>query len=505
MAQQNELQLIQGIVDRLDENRSAPFSYDQEAFDYNLIDGVELYDRKAHQNIPTAALTDYNPTVLSRGVRSQGASIPRMAWNHFIGRFSYNLNKTVQKFRELLRFEAAAWAHNAAEYDPWAHYAPTDMCFLVETVSGVLVYTFYRRVSTSPEYIQGLSPASSGHWQPMQGKLNTSSLLPFSAPGYRHQYSIADLRTLNTGLWYPVVTGLQDFNAEIQAPKEGSPQVHIEVYSNGMVSGYANPQRAELSVLSRFTGFPASSTDMVLHESMTDQIDGTVRDGGDSPIGFSKLPYGRQAVLWLRGGGMYALWNSFGSPFALHVSGYDNGLDDPVIPGARRREFALGALQARLLTPDAVRPGEAVNFQQVNGALPLPVELSAGGQLNAVRKPGSYTASSAAVANSLSQLPLANPGPFSLLVYGDRNGANTTVQQLTVRASGDVYLRVLSGAVEQIPWYRTASPDGINILVGGLYQFTINAAGHLILNYRTGDDPPNFWIAENGHLMTEIA
>jgi hypothetical protein len=503
MSHQDNLQIIQNIMSNLDSNRAATFAYDQEAFDKDQADGVLLFDKNAHQNIPVAGLTDYNPTVLEKGVRTQGASISRMGWNHFIGRFSYNVNKVIQKFLSLVRLEAAAWAHNAAEYDPYARYYPTDMCFVVEELYGVLVYTFYRRTSTSPEYILGVPPDVDFHWTPMQGKLNTD--LPLIAPGYRHKYSICDLQELNPDLWYPVVTGLQDFNAEVGAPKEGIPQVLIEVYSNGAVPGFPHPQRCELSVLSRFTGFAASSTDIVLHESMTDQIDGTLRDGAASSIGFSKLPRGRQAVIWLRGGGVYALWNNFGSAFALCREGYDNGLDDPIDPGGHRREFTFGSIHARLVTPDAVQPSEAVNFRQMAGALPMPVELSSGEQLNSVRKPGSYTASTAAVADSLTQAPVINPGPFALLVYGDKAGLSITVQRMVLRSNGNEYLRVLSGNTVVVPWYLVASPEGIEVLVAGMYKFSVNENGRLFLHYRTGDDPPNFWIDDDGHLKTEIA
>ncbi len=41
---------------------------------------------------------------------------------------------------------------------------------------------------------------------------------------------------------------------------------------------------------------------------------------------------------------------------------------------------------------------------------------------------------------------------------------------------------------------------GDSILTGGAYGFTVNEAGHLILNYE-GDIPPDYAINEAGHLV----
>lgn len=147
MSAQSDLQLIQNIVAELNANPVARFAYTQNAFDNDLIDGVDVFDVNAEQNVPKADKTDYNQTMLNKGVRAQGASIPRMGFNHYIGRLSFNLNKLVQKFLAFFGVFRAALAHNAAEYDNSAAYKTGDVCYTVETVENVTVYTWYRRKS----------------------------------------------------------------------------------------------------------------------------------------------------------------------------------------------------------------------------------------------------------------------------------------------------------------------------------------------------------------------
>lgn len=88
----------QGLV----ENKVANFAYTQEAYDNNVVDGVSEYDVNNAQNIPIAdaETLDVNPTVLNKGYRSQASSITRMLMNHFLGRMSYNLNKSIDLFKK---------------------------------------------------------------------------------------------------------------------------------------------------------------------------------------------------------------------------------------------------------------------------------------------------------------------------------------------------------------------------------------------------------------------
>jgi hypothetical protein len=379
MSAQDEIRLIENIITKLDDNPVARFAYTHKAFDEDIIDGVEVFDAAAEQNIPTADKTDYYSIVSDKGVRAQGASIPRMGWNHYVGRLSYNLNKFIQKFVSFIGLYRSSLAHNANEYDASAKYRYGDVCYTVEIFNGVRVYTWYQRASSSPETITGIPPSVALHWREMQSKTSFSALLPFSAPGYRHKFAIADLTdsAYDTNKWYPVTTQVQDFEAKTDDPtKEGVLQVLIEAFCNGQVAGRTGPHRAELAVLSKFTGFANSSTDILLNNSFVDQTDGSVRPLTDAPIGYSKLVKGRQAVIWLRGGSKYALWNSFGSDFALHTAQYANTYDSPIdVAALRPFEIVPGLFKAKVKSVEAVEPDDVVVKSQVTGALPLPNTL----------------------------------------------------------------------------------------------------------------------------------
>ena len=84
-------------VDGLIANRVAKFAYTQQAYNSDNVNGVTTYDFNNEQNIPTssASVLKVNETVLTKGWRTQASAITRMLMNHFLGRTSYNLNKTV--------------------------------------------------------------------------------------------------------------------------------------------------------------------------------------------------------------------------------------------------------------------------------------------------------------------------------------------------------------------------------------------------------------------------
>ena len=499
MSAQGDMQLIQGIIEGLNRNPVARFSYTQDAFDQDMVDGVDLFDHAAGQNIPKAVKTDYNPTIIDRGVRTQGASIPRMGWNHYVGRLSYNLNKTVQKLLSFFGIYRAALAHNANEYDSSAQYRKGDICYGAEEIEGVLVYTWYQRASSSPELISNIPPAVSAHWSVMREK---SSLY-----GSQHKFSIIDLSGSQylSGVYYPVTASFQNYNTLAEGAKESALQVRIEAYCHGQVGRAGGACRAELSVLSKFTGFADSSTDMLLNHSFADAATGAARDPFAGPIGFSKLAKGKQAVLWLRGGAKYGLWNSCGSAFTLRFSQYDSGADGVLTPLAYNTfSFAFGRLKAKLKTVAASETDDAVPLSQISGAVPLPKELEAGISLRNVRAPGQYLALQSGVANSISDLPVSAPGPFELLVSGDKAGLTITAQRILFRQSGDEHTRILLGQIVAVDWYLSASPRGTNIAVSGLYRFDI-ADGNLVMFYRDGDSAPDFRINENGELEAEIA
>jgi len=145
---------MQTIVDGLDNNRVANFSYTDNAFNNNDVDGVAGFSTSVENNIPDAANTELNQTILNRGAREQVSSIPRGALNHFWGRTSYNLNKLVQVVKRFFRYIAKIFAHNCFEYDASAKYLNGDVCYVIHDD----VISIFKRVGTNPTEIQGISP-----------------------------------------------------------------------------------------------------------------------------------------------------------------------------------------------------------------------------------------------------------------------------------------------------------------------------------------------------------
>jgi hypothetical protein len=140
----------------------------------------------------------------------------------------------------------------------------------------------------------------------------------------------------------------------------------------------------------------------------------------------------------------------------------------------------------------------------VAGALPLPIALGPGAQLDAVRSPGSYVALTDSIANSAGNLPLPGIGAFTLLVIGDPMSNSVTVQKLQQKATGDEYSRVFSNDHVLVPWFLSASPAGTNLAFSGLYAFRV-IDGRLKIYYRDGDDPPpDFHIEPGGHLIAGV-
>lgn len=157
-----------------DSGKIARFSYTEKAFEDNDIEGVADYDSSLEQNIPLAANTDYNATVLNKGVRSQAASIPRNAENHFRGRTSYNVNKLNEQFASFLELFLEYGAENAGLYDKSMPYTYGSLCYTVAATDGKLLVTFYQRKSTSPTELTGTSPPNSTHWK----VLGTNAFIP---------------------------------------------------------------------------------------------------------------------------------------------------------------------------------------------------------------------------------------------------------------------------------------------------------------------------------------
>jgi hypothetical protein len=119
------------------------------------------------QNIPDQGFTDYSNVVLDKGIRAQGASIPRDAWNHFIGRMSYNLNKNGDQTLAMLAALQELLAHNSGEYDSTAEYAPGDVCYTVGNGENFNLKLWYQRITQTPAKIINIPPTTTLHWKPV--------------------------------------------------------------------------------------------------------------------------------------------------------------------------------------------------------------------------------------------------------------------------------------------------------------------------------------------------
>ena len=79
------------------DNSVVNFAYTFTAYSEDDANGATVFDPEAENNIPvsTNEIIKLNPFVTNKGLRNQSSSFPRMFINHFFGRVSYNLNKTV--------------------------------------------------------------------------------------------------------------------------------------------------------------------------------------------------------------------------------------------------------------------------------------------------------------------------------------------------------------------------------------------------------------------------
>ena len=107
MAIRDEILTLKNKEGTLAGNKVCNFAYDDTAFEDDTTtgaNGVTTYNYNNHNNIPVKDPTvlKTNPTIISKGFRSQVSVLPRMLLNHIFGRVSYNLNKTVDTFNSLL-------------------------------------------------------------------------------------------------------------------------------------------------------------------------------------------------------------------------------------------------------------------------------------------------------------------------------------------------------------------------------------------------------------------
>lgn len=79
------------------DNSVTTFAYTEEAYNNDDADGHSDFVESRENNIPLAdnSVIKLNSFVTNKGLRSQACSFPRLFINHFCGRVSYNLNKTV--------------------------------------------------------------------------------------------------------------------------------------------------------------------------------------------------------------------------------------------------------------------------------------------------------------------------------------------------------------------------------------------------------------------------
>ncbi len=90
-----ELNKNKAIEDAVQPNKMSKFAYTEKAYNDNDAAGVDNFNFEAEQNIPSDKISvlQTNETVILKGFRAQASVVPRMLFDHFFGRASYNLNK----------------------------------------------------------------------------------------------------------------------------------------------------------------------------------------------------------------------------------------------------------------------------------------------------------------------------------------------------------------------------------------------------------------------------
>lgn len=100
----SEIESLEEKEGKLVNNKVANFAYTDTAYNTDDANGHDDYVYSRDNNIPVKDLNviNVNETVITKGYRSQASSVTRMFMNHFLGRVSYNLNKTVDVVKGLL-------------------------------------------------------------------------------------------------------------------------------------------------------------------------------------------------------------------------------------------------------------------------------------------------------------------------------------------------------------------------------------------------------------------
>ena len=90
-----ELNKNKVIEDAVQPNKMSKFAYTEKAYNDNDAAGVDSFNFEAEQNIPSDKISvlQTNETVILKGFTAQASVVPRVLFDHFFGRASYNLNK----------------------------------------------------------------------------------------------------------------------------------------------------------------------------------------------------------------------------------------------------------------------------------------------------------------------------------------------------------------------------------------------------------------------------
>ena len=183
MAINTDLTNLKNLEEGLVNNKVINFSYTQNAYNCNDVNGVYNYDVCCGNNIPVAdaSIVKINDTVVTKGYRSKASSITRMLVNHIFGRVSYNLNKVHDNFLTFISsmLSSLGTANGIATLDE----------------NGRLPYS---QLPESAVEIKGTWNASTNVWTGNNG--STGSLI--SGTG-----TIGDVYIVTTEGWFDSATG----------------------------------------------------------------------------------------------------------------------------------------------------------------------------------------------------------------------------------------------------------------------------------------------------------
>lgn len=201
-----ELNDLIEILKRVNENGFLDrFSYTEDAYENEIVEGVESYDFNNSQNIPSGSGLD--EAVKDKGFRTQSSSLSRELMNHFFGRTSYNLNLLVKKLHSFFEMYSRDLAKNINEYDPDMTYNTGDICFYNSNY-GILNKQFINCFICVSDGVKGVEPTNTVFWKPLDIKTN------FETNVYLAQ-NINDY--IDTGVYYLIYNNTQ--NVPLQDPR----------------------------------------------------------------------------------------------------------------------------------------------------------------------------------------------------------------------------------------------------------------------------------------------